>query len=92
MRPTCLAKAVLQNLVRSLQKENVDAKSGAVQGCQLLFKVDEKGSLTNINDQRRTLDAFLIFAGRDQPSKHLQHRDWQIVHTEISEILESVSG
>jgi len=63
MRPTRLAKPVLQDLVRSFQKEDVDTKSGVMQCCQLLFKVDEKGSLTNVNDQRRALDAFLIFAG-----------------------------
>src|SRR5215470_8541781 len=91
MRAAGFAEAILKHVAGSLEEEHGDFQTQSTQSLELFFKVREKLPFTNVDDERGAPDS-LLFVIVDEPSKHRQHRDWQIVDGEVAEILERISG
>src|SRR5690349_269235 len=89
MRAACFAEAILENVVGSLEEKHRDLQARRTQRLELFFKVSEKLTFTNVDDESRAPDS-LLFVVVDESTKRRQHCDRQIIDAEVPEILKRV--
>jgi len=82
---------VLQHIIGSFKEKNTDFQARFAQLRQLFFEVSEKTSLANVDHQRGSTYAFIVFVRRNEPGKRLQHCDGKIIDAEVPKILKRVS-
>src|SRR6185295_299653 len=92
MGPPCFAETILKNVVGSFEEKDGDFQSQSAQLFEFLFEAGEKLTFTNVDDERRASDAFLVILIGNEAAECWQHRHRQVVDAEVTEVLKSVRG
>src|ERR1051326_3051281 len=92
MRPASFAETILQHVVGSFEEQHDDVQARRTQRIELFFKVGEKLTFANVDDEGGAGDAFLVVVVGNEAAEGRQHHDGQVVDAEISQVLKSVGG
>jgi len=92
MRAAGFTETVLQSVGGGFEKEHKNAETGRAQCGELLFKIGEERTFSDVDYERGTLNPFLWAARVDESSERGQKSYGQIVDAKISEVFEGVSS
>src|SRR5215813_9872460 len=81
---------MMQSFVRRFQKKDINIQALFAQCFKLFGKVCQKGTLTDVNYQCGARDSVLILTDLNEAREGRQHRQWQVINTEVAQILKSI--